>query len=134
MAKINKDQLIQLRCTKAFKAQLAELAEINDMTISKLIIKICNDKIRELNPTNEKQLVIQKEVKPSELPFKLSPQKSLAELQQKIGVRVLAMRDEMTDREIAEILNNEGLTNTNGSKWDKQKVKDFARRLTANLK
>lgn len=45
--KIKKSERVELRCTKAFKESLQEIAVQNGLSISALIESICTDKIKD---------------------------------------------------------------------------------------
>lgn len=123
--KINKSERVELRCTKAFKESLQEIAVQNEMSISALIESICTDKIKEYFSDNVKEV---KSPKPVNKPVTVSqPKRTERKDYEEVIWRM--MQEGITPTKTAEWLNENGFKPQRGDKFTLSSVHSIRRRL-----
>lgn len=135
--KINKSERIEIRCTKAFKEKIQELAVLNEMTISQFIESICTDKIKnslevkEIKIPNKEEVVKGTEktsnAGSSTKNLKSTPKRTKREEYEKEIWRML--QENVTPTETANWLNENGFKPQRGEKFTMNSVHSIRKRL-----
>ncbi|HCE2181086.1 hypothetical protein R7041_22145 [Vibrio sp. 1751] len=123
--KVKKSERVELRCTKAFKESLQEIAVHNDLTISALIESICTDKIKEYFSDNSKEITQKKPAQKSAVDAQ--PKRTERKDYEKEIWRM--MQDGETPTKTAEWLNENGFKPQRGEKFTLNSVHSIRRRL-----
>ncbi|MDV7106391.1 hypothetical protein R3X26_18585 [Vibrio sp. TH_r3] len=136
--KINKSERLELRCTKAFKELLQEIAVQNNMKISTLIESICTDKIKDYFSDKSSPIVKSKKTKKpvSEKTLKQAPITSSEKgnKQNNYEREILRMMKEgLTPTKTAEWLNENGFKPQRGDQFTLSSVNSIRRRLKKNM-
>ncbi|MDD1829976.1 recombinase family protein [Photobacterium sp. ZSDE20] len=110
--KIKKTERVEVRCTKAFKESLQEIAVQNNISITALIESICTDKIKEYYNQSSVQV---KNNKPKKQPQQQKSKKDV-ELEASKSNEPPASKRKKYENEIWRML-SEGATPTETAKW-----------------
>lgn len=123
--KINKSERVELRCTKAFKESLQEIAVQNGVSISALIESICTDKIKEYFSDNSKEIKAPEKTKAPAL-----ESESIRTERKDYEHEIWRMLQEgVTPTKTAEWLNENGFKPQRGDRFTLSSVNSIRRRL-----
>ena len=123
--KINKSERVELRCTKAFKESLQEIAVQNGLSISALIESICTDKIKDYFSDNLKEI---KKPKTASEPVMVSQTKHTERKDYEREIWRM-MQEGTTPTKTADWLNENGFKPQRGDKFTLNSVHSIRRRL-----
>lgn len=126
--KINKSERVEIRCTKAFKESLQEIAVQNGLSISSLIEKICTDKIKDYFSNNIKE--VKKPKKASEPVMESQPKHTERKDYEREIWRM--MQEGITPTKTAEWLNENGFRPQRGDRFTLNSVHSIRQRLKRN--
>lgn len=119
--KLNKSERIELRCTKAFKQSLNEIAVQNGMSLSRLLEVICTDKINKYYSAQSVQVEPKNETRPTP--------KTTSNQSERDKMIWDLMEKGMTPTETADWLNQNGYKPQRGEQFTINSVHSIRQRL-----